>query len=224
MNIWSYPQVRAVQRLCCLSVVVLLAAVSCSDSKEDSVQSDESVFAQIKSQADPVAEVTAGIAVAKLSNDNASVDATVEEMRTAHASAVQQLEDSLCKTLQDAGKDASGERAEQLRAIANQALRDSFVLKFLQAAAAAPPERQAEIVKLLGITSTSADGTALEGGAALRDASLTSSQGSLQIPATDSGEYTKYTDWLRKNPAFSGFATTTLTEDYTKAIQKCSLG
>lgn len=224
MNSWSYPRARAVRRVCCLWTLVLLVSVSCSDSKEDSAQSDESVFAQVKSQVDPVAELTAGVAVAKLSNDDSGVDDTVEEMRTAHASSVEQLEGSLCKTLQDAGKDASTERAEALRAIANQALRDSFVLKFIQAAAAAPPERQAEIVQLLAITSASADGTALQGAAALKDASLSSSQGTLQIPATDSAEYTKYTDWLRKNPAFSGFATATLTEDYTKAIQKCSMG
>jgi hypothetical protein len=205
--------------------MVLLISVSCSGSKkDDSAQSEESVFAQIKSQADPVAEVTADVAVAKLSNDNSSVDAMTKEMRTAHASTVQQLEDSLCKTLQDAAKNASSEQAEKLRAIANQALRDSFVLKFIQAAAAASPERQAEIVKLLDIKSVSAEGTALEGAAALKDASLTSSQGTLQIPATDSPEYTKYTDWLVKNPALSGFATVTLTEDYDKAIRKCSLG
>jgi hypothetical protein len=221
MNNRSYPRARAVHRFCCLSAVVLLMSVSCSKSKDDSAQSDESAFAQIKGQVDPVAEVTAGVAVAKLANQDSGVDDTVEEMRTAHASTVQQLEDSLCKTLQEVGKNASSERAEHLRAIANQALRDSFVLKFIQAAAAAPPERQAEIVQILGIKSTSADGAALEGAAALRDASLTSSQGTPQIPATDSPEYTKYTDWLVKNPALSGFATVTLTEDYTKAMREC---
>ena len=212
---------RAVHRLCCLAAVVLLTSVSCSGSKkDDSAQSAESVFAQVKRQADPVAEVTAGVAVAKLSNDGSSVDATTAEMRTAHASTVQQLQDSLCKTLQGAG-DRTSKKREEARTMADQALRDSFVLKFLQAAAAASPERQAEIVKILGIKSTSPDGTALEGGAALKDASLTSSQGTLQIPPTDSPEYTKYTDWLVKNPALSGFTTVTLTEDYTKAMRQC---
>jgi hypothetical protein len=204
--------------------MALLISVSCSDSKDDSVQSEESVFAQIKSQADPVAEVTAGVAVAKLSNEGSSPDAITAEMRTAHTSIVRELEDSICKALQMAGKDVSSERAEGLRAIAEQALRDSFVLKFIQAAAATSPERQTEIVNILGIKSISTEGTPLEGGAALKDASLTSSQGTLQIPPTDSPEYTKYTDWLVNNPALSGFTTVTLTEDYTKAIRKCSLG
>lgn len=212
------------RRLCCLSVIVLLMTVACSNSKEDSAESEQSLFAQIKSQVDPVAEVTAGVAVAKLSNEGSSSDPTTAEMLTAHASTVRQLEDSLCKTLQDASKDVSGEQQERLRAIANQALRDSFVLKFIQAAAATSPERQTEIVKILDIKSISAEGTPLEGGAALKDASLTTSQGTLQIPPTDSPEYTKYTDWLVNNPALSGFATVTLTEDYAKAIRKCSLG
>lgn len=170
-----------------------------------------------------MAKVTAGVAIAKLSNDSSSVDATTAEMRTAHASAVQQLEDSLCKTLQNAGKNASGERAEQLRMIANQALRDSFVLEFLQGATVASPERQAEIVELLAIKSTSVDRTPLDGGAALKDTSLANSQGTLQIPETDTLEYTKYTDWLVKNPALAGFVTVTLTEDYTEAIRDCAL-
>jgi hypothetical protein len=223
MNNRSYLRARTVHRLCCLSVMALLISVSCSDSKDDSVQSEESVFTQIKSQVDPVAELTAGIAVAKLSNEGSSTDAITTEMRTAHTSTVRQLEDSLCKTLQAAGKDASSERAQELRALANQALRDSFVLKFIQAAAATSPERQAEIVEILGITSNSAEGTALTGGAALKDASLTS-QGTLQIPPTDSPEYTEFTDWLVNNPALSGFTTATLTEDYTKAIRQCPLG
>lgn len=220
MNGRPYPRTRTVLRLCCLSAMALLISVSCSDSKDDSVQSEESVFAQIKSQADPVAEITAGVAVAKLSNESSSVEATTAEMRTTHASTVQQLKDSLCKTLQDAGDRTSKER-EDARTAAELALRDSFVFKFIQAAAATSPERQAEIVKILGITSTSADGTPLEGGAALKDASLTSSNGTLQIPATDTPEYTKYTDWLSKNSALAGFTTVTLTEDYTKAMRQC---
>lgn len=224
MNVRSFPgRLRAVPP-CCVLIIGLLLGVSCSKSQDDSAKATESVFSKVRSQADPVAETTAGVAVAKLSNDNSSVDATVAEMRTAHSASVEELEASLCKTLQDAGGKASSERAEELRAVANQALRDSFVLKFMQAAAAASPERQAEIVKILDIKAKAADGAALEGAAALKDASLTSDQGSLQIPPTDSMEYTKYTNWLRANPALAGFATVTLTEDYTKAIQKCSFG
>src|SRR5262245_22630667 len=119
MNNQLQPRARSIHRLCCVLAVVLLSLASCSNSKDNSAQSDEKIFAQIKSQADPVAEVTAGVAVAKLSNYvDPGVDATVKEMRTAHASTVQQLKDSLCKTMQDAGKKASGDRADKLRAIA----------------------------------------------------------------------------------------------------------
>ena len=106
--------------------------------------------------------------------------------------------------------------------MAEEALRDSFIFKFIQRAVAAPEERQVAIVQTLGIKSSGADGSPQEGAAALKDASLFNDAGTLQIPDTGTMEYTKYTDWLSKNDALLGFSDSVI-KDYTEAIRDCSL-
>jgi hypothetical protein len=139
-------------------------------------------------------------------------------IHTKHGPQIEQVKESLCKTLQKGSK----RDADALRATAEQALRDSFILKFIQRAAAAPEERQVAIVQTLAIKSSGANGAPQEGPAALKDASLINGAGTLQIPDTGTMEYTKYTDWLSKNPALLGF-TDTVTKDSTEAIRDCSL-
>jgi hypothetical protein len=206
--------------LCAAAVV--FAFVSCSDSKDDSEASTESLFKEVRTDADRVAELSAAVAVATLSTQGDSVDATTREISSKHPADVKALEESVCSALQRSAKKASHDEQDSLRATANEALRDSFVLQFLRGAIAASPERQAEIVQLLAITSRGSDGAPLQGAAALKDASLSSPDGSVQIPARGTIEYTKYTDWLSFNDAFAGF-TDTITADYTKAANRCPL-
>ena len=200
----------------CFILCVPLLSASCSNG--DSEAPTESVFTEVKRQSDPVAELTAEIAVATLAPQAGSVEATTNQIHTKHGPQVEQLKGSLCKTLQG----ASTKDADQLRGAAEEALRDSFLVKFIQRAVAAPEERQVAIVQTLGIKSSGADGSPHEGAAALKDASLFNDAGSLQIPDKGTMEYTKFTDWMSKNDALLGF-TDTVTKDYTDAIRDCSL-
>ena len=205
-----------------LVLCFLLLAASCSNdsngSNGDSGAPTESVFAEVKRQTDPVAELTAQIAVAMLSPQSSGVEATTTEIQTKHRAQVEQLKVSLCKTLQE----SSSKNLDQLRAIAQEALRDSFVVKFIQRAAAATEERQVAIVQTLAIKSSGADGTPQTGAAALKDASFTDSAGALQPPERGTTEYIKFVDWMGKNDALLGF-TDTVTKEYTEAIEDCPL-
>lgn len=110
-------------RLCCLSAIVLLVSVSCSESKDDSGASTDVLYAEIRKQADPVAELTAGIVVRKLPSQGS--EETNAEIRAKHGPTVQPFKDSLCAQLKKAAKPADDDEIDQVRATANQALRDS---------------------------------------------------------------------------------------------------
>lgn len=205
-----------------LLIPVVLLPVSCSKSK-GSDDSFASVYTEVTREADPVAELTAKAAVAMLSMQASSDEAIKAELQTKSAPNMQQFKESLCMTLKGPAKKASDDATDNLRATANQAVRDSFILKLIQSAVATPPERQAELVQVLDIKSKSADGSALTGSAGLKDASLSSSQGTIQIPPIDTAEYAKYTDWLMQNSALLGFIEG-MTRDYQKTIQDCAPG
>jgi hypothetical protein len=200
-----------------LALVSLLVVPSCSNSKKED-SSSGSFPTLIASEVTPVAEFTGGVAVAKFSSQDAKNELILDELTAKHASEMQRLKDSLCKSIQEASK-KSGARSD-LEAIAQEAVRDHFLIQFLRAASAAPPEKQTEIVQALDIKSSAADESPLAGGAALKDASLSSAQGALQVPPADTSEYTKYTNWLRNNPALSGFMLS-LTAGYSDAIRDC---
>jgi hypothetical protein len=215
-----FPGSRA---LLWLALTGLLLGLSCNDSKGASTVSAESVYNEIRGLADPVAEVSAQVAVTNLTNEASSLDAVTDEIGAQHASRVQAFKDALCTALSKSAKDADDGETDRIRATGKQALRDSFILKYIQAAAATSPEKQTEIAQSNDIKSVAVDGSELTGSAALKDASLQSADGSLRIPPIDTAEYVKYTDWLGKNSSLSGLITI-LTKDYEGMIQDCALG
>lgn len=200
-----------------LGFVLCISLPLASCSKDKSEGSSEPVYTKIKGQTDPVAKLTAEIAIAALSPQGSWVETTTKEVRTKHGPEVEQLKGSLCETLRKASKKESSVRSD-----AEEAVRDSFVFNFIERAAAAPQETQVAVVQSLAIKSSGTDGAPLDGAAALKDASFTNSAGSTQLPQRGTPEYIRFADWMGKNDALLGF-TDTVTKEYIEAIRDCSL-
>lgn len=206
-----------------LALTGLLLGPSCGDSKGDSTVSEESLYSELRGLADPVARVSAEVTITTLTADASSLDAVTDQIGAQHGSSVQAFKDALCKALSEPAKEADDNETERIRATAKDALRDSFILKFMQTAATASPEKQTEIAQSNDVKSKAADGSELTGSAALKDASLQNADGTLQIPPVDTAEYVKYTDWLGKNDSLAGLIDI-LTKDYEDVVQDCAPG
>lgn len=213
---WRLPAAASKVFLC---GSILTMAASCSDSGNDSANAPD-IYAQVTNAAAPTADLAASTAVTTLSSQGSS-DSAAAEVRSRYAAEVQGFKDNLCKVLGDSAKDVDDKEINNLQATAEQALRDSFVLQFVQTAAEAPADVQAKIVEATAMQSKGADGSPLTGGSALKDASITDAGGTTKIPSVGTAEYTKYADWLRDNRAFRGLILT-LTEDYQKTLKDCA--